>query len=62
MLVLTSSILKLNRFFHSDEVDDVFELLDTLEHHETIQARLKNEEFHLRFFAGTSRGDHTIAT
>ena len=40
-LVLTSSILKLNRFFHSDEVDDVFELLDTLEHHETIQARLK---------------------
>ena len=54
-LVLTSSILKLNRFFHSDEVDDVFELLDTLEHHETIQARLKKEEFHFRFFAGTSR-------
>ena len=43
-LVLTSSILKLNRFFHSDEVDDVFELLDTLEHHEIIQARLKKKK------------------
>ena len=49
-LVLTSSILKLNRFFHSDEVDDVFELLDTLEHHETIQARLKKKKnFTLEF-------------
>ena len=46
-LVLTSSILKLNRFFHSDEVDDVFELLGTLEHHETIQARLKKRRISL---------------
>ena len=36
--------------------------LDTVEHNEIIQARLKKEEFRFRFFAGTPRGDHTIAT